>query len=119
MNLELKEITQNLKLRESELNGINKTKDKLFSIIGHDLRGPIGALQCVLKLFSSGEISKEGFLAFVPKLKTDVDHTLFTLNNLLSWGHGQMKGTRTRPKITSLDHLAENNINLLSELAAN
>ncbi len=119
LNIELKEITKNLKQRESELNGINRTKDKLFSIIGHDLRGPIGALQGILNLFSSGDMSKDGFLAFVPKLKTDVDHTLFTLNNLLSWGHGQMNGTRTRPKITALDHLVENNINLLSELAAN
>jgi len=81
LNKLLKSKTQNLRDREKELNEINKTKDKLFSIIGHDLRGPIGALQGILKLYSSGDVAKEDFIGFVPKLKTDVDHILFTLNN--------------------------------------
>ncbi|NNC34491.1 MAG: tetratricopeptide repeat protein [Croceitalea sp.] len=115
---ELKTKTKNLRDREGELNEINKTKDRLFSIIGHDLRGPIGALQGLLRLFTNGELDKEDFLGFVPKLKTDVDHILFTLNNLLSWGHAQMNGTKTRPKIISLHQLVDNNIHLLSELAA-
>jgi len=115
---ELKIKTKSLRERESELNEINKTKDKLFSIIGHDLRGPIGALQGILKLFSSGEIAKEEFYSFVPKLKSDVDHILFTLNNLLTWGYAQMNGTTTRPKIVCFNKLVDNNINFLSELAA-
>lgn len=115
---ELQIKTKSLREREIELNEINKTKDKLFSIIGHDLRGPIGALQGVLKLFTSGEIAKDDFLGFVPKLKSDVDHILFTLNNLLSWGYAQMNGTTTRPKIMSFNKLVDSNINFLSELAA-
>jgi signal transduction histidine kinase len=115
---ELEIKTKSLRDRETELNEINKTKDRLFSIIGHDLRGPIGALQGLLRLFTTGEIAKDDFLGFVPKLKTDVDHILFTLNNLLSWGHAQMNGTKTRPKIISLHQLVDNNIQLLSELAA-
>ncbi|GMN05437.1 hypothetical protein MTsPCn5_08250 [Croceitalea sp. MTPC5] len=118
LNKLLKSKTEILKDREKELNEINKTKDKLFSIIGHDLRGPIGALQGILKLFSNGDLAKDDFIGFVPKLKTDVDHILFTLNNLLSWGHAQMNGTVTRPKINSIHKLVERNIQFLSELAA-
>ncbi len=115
---ELKKSTQNLSEREEELKEINKTKDKLFSIIGHDLRGPIGALQGLLTLFSKGEVALEEFQGFVPKLKSDVDHILFTLNNLLSWGYAQMNGANTRPKVVSISTIVDNNINLLSELAA-
>ncbi|MDT0607347.1 tetratricopeptide repeat-containing sensor histidine kinase [Croceitalea rosinachiae] len=115
---ELQVKTKSLRERETELNEINKTKDKLFSIIGHDLRGPIGALQGILKLFSSGEVAKDEFFGFVPKLKSDVDHILFTLNNLLTWGYAQMSGTATKPKIVSFNKLVENNIKFLSELAA-
>ncbi|WP_350286060.1 tetratricopeptide repeat-containing sensor histidine kinase [uncultured Croceitalea sp.] len=118
LNNQLTKSTANLERRRAELNELNRTKDKLFSIIGHDLRGPIGALQGALKLFTSGELDKDDFLNFVPKLKTDVDHTLFTLNNLLTWGHSQMNGTKTRPKVTSIGNLVDNNINLLNELAA-
>ncbi|WP_350286062.1 tetratricopeptide repeat-containing sensor histidine kinase [uncultured Croceitalea sp.] len=118
LNRKLKESTNKLEQRQTELNEINNTKDKLFSIIGHDLKGPIGALQSVLKLFTSKEIGEEDFLGFVPKLKTDVDYTLFTLNNLLTWGYSQMNGTKTRPKVTSLSILVDNSVNLLSEVAA-
>ena len=59
------------------------------------------------------------FHGFVPKLKADVDHILFTLNNLLSWGYAQMNGSTTRPKVVSINKLVENSMNLLSELAAN
>ncbi len=115
---ELQVNTKNLRDREAELAGINKTKDRLFSIIGHDLRGPIGALQGMLKLFSSGDIARKDFSKFVPKLKSDVDHILFTLNNLLSWGHAQLNGTVSRPKMVSINKLVASNINLMSEMAS-
>ncbi|MEM7381627.1 MAG: tetratricopeptide repeat-containing sensor histidine kinase, partial [Bacteroidota bacterium] len=117
LNVELKTKQQKLKVRESELQDSNETKTKLFSIIGHDLRGPIGALQGLLKMFSDGEIKKSEFLDFIPKLNDDVDHIYFTLNNLLSWGHTQMNGAVTKPTVVALDSLVNENINLLSEIA--
>ncbi|WP_350286061.1 tetratricopeptide repeat-containing sensor histidine kinase [uncultured Croceitalea sp.] len=118
LNIKLANSTSELRKRESELSAINNTKDKLFSIIGHDLKAPMGALQAGLKLLTSGEINKKNFLRYVPKLKAEVDYTLFTLNNLLLWGFDQMNGTKTRPRLTSLSTLIDNNINLLSEVAA-
>lgn len=117
LNKELKEKSQAVTERETELHEINKTKTKLFSIIGHDLRGPIGALQGLLKLFTDGEITKDEFLSFIPKLKADVENISFTLNNLLSWGQNQLNGVVTKPKRVSLDTIVTNNIQLLSELA--
>lgn len=117
LNGELKEKSAAVLEREAELHEINSTKTKLFSIIGHDLRGPIGALQELLKLFMAGEIGKEEFLSFIPKLKSDVENISFTLNNLLSWGQNQLNGVVTRPKRISLDKIVDNNIQLLSELA--
>lgn len=106
-----------LEKRESELRENNETKTKLFSIIGHDLRGPIGALQGLLNMFSEGEITKKEFMDFLPKLRGDVDHIYFTLNNLLSWGHSQLNGSVTKPSVTALEAIVEENIKLLSEQA--
>ncbi|MEB8328833.1 tetratricopeptide repeat-containing sensor histidine kinase [Flavobacteriaceae bacterium KMM 6897] len=105
--------------RELELNEINLTKDKLFSIIGHDLRGPIGALQQLLRMLKVGEIQQSEFMDFIPKLRDDVDHISFTLNNLLSWGQTQMKGAVTKASVFALEELVTDNINLLSEIAEN
>lgn len=117
LNRELKEKSSAVTQRESQLHEINRTNTKLFSIIGHDLRGPIGGLQSMLKLFTDGEISSKEFVSFIPKLKTDVDNISFTLNNLLSWGMNQLNGVVTKPKRVSLSNLVNNNIQLLSEIA--
>ncbi|MGB5553055.1 MAG: ATP-binding protein [Flavobacteriaceae bacterium] len=119
LNVELNAKKLELEKRELDLREINLTKDKLFSIIGHDLRGPIGAFQGLLKLYKEGEIKQKEFLGFIPKLGTDLDHISFTLNNLLSWGQTQMNGSITKPSIISLDSLVSDNIKLLSEIANN
>ena len=118
LNKELHEKSEAILEREGQLNEINKTKTKLFSIIGHDLRGPIGALQGILKLFTEGEVSKTEFLSFIPKLKADVENISFTLNNLLSWGQTQLNGVVTHAKSVSLEKLVSSNISLLSEIAS-
>jgi signal transduction histidine kinase len=117
LNRELQSKTSDLEKNEVELRAINETKDKMFSIIGHDLRGPIGAFQGLLQLLKNGEIDQNEFIQFVPKLRSDIDNISFTLNNLLSWGQTQMNGTITQPSIISLEHLVKDNINLLSEIA--
>ncbi|MFD2587140.1 ATP-binding protein [Croceitalea marina] len=119
LNRKLNHKTILIQKREIELNEINKTKNKLFSIIGHDLRGPIGALQELLRMFSNGDIKKEELNSFIPKLKSDVDNVFFTLNNLLSWGQSQMNGSLTKPKNFSITNLVDRNIKLLSEMAEN
>ncbi|MCL5244214.1 ATP-binding protein [Cellulophaga sp. 20_2_10] len=109
--------TETLKKREIELENINKTKDKLFSIIGHDLRNPIAALQSLLDMFVSKDVEAEDFLRFIPKLKSDVDALFFTLTNLLSWSRTQMNGGSTSPSKAKIYSLTKNNISLLKELA--
>jgi len=118
LNKELQSKKTDLENNEIELRAINETKDKLFSIIGHDLRGPIGAFQGLLQLLKNKEINQTEFLQFVPKLRTDIDNISFTLNNLLSWGQTQMNGTVTQPSVVSIDLVVKDNINLLSEIAS-
>ncbi len=119
LNIDLKGKTTDLEKTESELLEINRTKDKLFSIIGHDLRGPIGALQGLLKLLKDGDIEQGEFMQFIPKLRHDIDHISFTLNNLLTWGQTQMNGSVTRPSVVGLESIVKDSIHLLSEIAEN
>ena len=119
LNSELQKKQADLKINELELHEINRTKDKLFSIIGHDLRGPIAAFQGLLKLFKDGEIEQNEFMGFMPKLSNDIDHISFTLNNLLTWGQTQMNGAVTRAEVVALETVVKENIDLLSEVAKN
>ncbi len=117
LNKELQTKTEKLEKQEAALTDSNETKTKLFSIIGHDLRGPIGALQGLLQMFTDGEMTKSEFFDFIPKLKNDIDHIYFTLNNLLTWGNSQMNGSKIKPSVVTLESLVDENINLLSEVA--
>ncbi|NND16798.1 MAG: tetratricopeptide repeat-containing sensor histidine kinase [Eudoraea sp.] len=118
LNIELSAQKEILEQREAQLRENDETKTKLFSIIGHDLRGPIGALQGLLNLYIQDDVSKKEFLGLIPKLRNDIEHISFTLNNLLSWGHTQMNGAITKPGLVTLETIIDDNINLLSEQAA-
>jgi signal transduction histidine kinase len=97
LNKELAIQTHNLTQKQEELNTINKNQDKLFSIVGHDLRGPIVSLKQLLTLALENETGVQHFYRFGPKLKKDVDHIHFTLDNLLNWGLTQMHGEPLNP----------------------
>lgn len=116
--VELRARTKDLHKREKELESLNQTKDRMFSVIGHDLRGPVGALQEVLNMVADEDISTQELLMHLPKLKTDVDHVSFTLNNLLSWGQSQMNGIITRPKSITVKARIDHSVKLLSQLAS-
>jgi signal transduction histidine kinase len=97
LNKELALQSQNLSEKENKLNKINTNQDKLFSIVGHDLRGPIVSLKQLLGLALKDETGVQHFYTFGPKLKKDVDHIYFTLENLLNWGKTQMYGEPLYP----------------------
>ncbi len=101
---------QNTRLKQvaGELGIANKTKDKLFSIISHDLRSPFANLQGVLKLMQSGEISEAEFRDLLPALSNQVFLTNDLLENLLSWSRNNMKGTAINPEIFSISEMADN-----------
>ncbi len=97
LNQELTLQTTILSNKQEELNNINNNQDKLFSIVGHDLRGPILSLKQLLRTALEKDTGIQHFYTYGPKLKKDVDHIHFTLDNLLNWGLTQMKGDVTNP----------------------
>ncbi|MDO6768701.1 MULTISPECIES: tetratricopeptide repeat-containing sensor histidine kinase [Cellulophaga] len=117
LNQQLKQKTETLEENEVRLQSINENQEKLFSIIGHDLKAPIIALKNILKLIKDGGIKPEEFMPFVPKLHNDVDAISFTLNNLIYWGKTQMKGFKIFPKQIDLKDSIDESIKFLSEFA--
>ncbi len=80
---------------------LNEEKNKLFSIISHDLRAPLTNVQNYLELLTELEISKEESLDIKRKLLDSTRSTLDMLNNVLSWSQGQMTGLKF--KLTDLN----------------
>lgn len=81
-----------LEKQSEELDRMNKLKDRLFSILGHDLKAPVAQLQGVLGLMHNQDLNKEEFDAISHVLKRNVDGLYVTLDNILSWSRSQMEG---------------------------
>lgn len=102
LNKALEEKTVILSENQKKLNKINKDQDKLFSIVGHDLRGPIVSLKELLDLALESPKGETYFKKYGPKLKHDIEHIHFTLDNLLNWGLTQMKGAKLNAEVIYL-----------------
>lgn len=84
------------KVREAKtLEEVNRLKSKLFSVISHDLRGPINNLQSLLGMVMKEYVTQEEFKSISVKLKSSLNVSQNTLENLLNWSLGQMEGIRT------------------------
>jgi len=107
LNRKKRQQNHDLALKSKELEKINQTKNKLFSIIGHDLRGPVGQVKSVVDLLIRGYLDKEEFDDLIQKLEKDVDSVCLTLNNTLKWSLAQMDGFKLNQKELGLDELID------------
>ena len=75
-----------------ELEYANDTKNKLFSILAHDLRSPLASIQNYLEMLSEVELDEDERLAIKNELLNSTQNTQQMLSNLLLWSKSQMEG---------------------------
>ncbi|MEI7828166.1 MAG: PAS domain S-box protein [Prolixibacteraceae bacterium] len=97
-------IEDELKNNESELKALNTTKDKLFSIIAHDLRGPIGTSADLLDVLmeSYDSFSNDEQLRMLDILKNSAKSTFNLLETLLNWAIIQTGNLVFKPELFNL-----------------
>ncbi len=118
-SIQLQKEKETVELQNDQLDKLNSAKDRLFSIIGHDLRGPLFSLQGLDEqinyLLETNQISRlkelGGSMEQTSKYLTE------TLNNLLNWSMLQMGSFPYQPKEVILKNIAENNCALFEGTA--
>ncbi|NUQ81917.1 MAG: tetratricopeptide repeat-containing sensor histidine kinase [Bacteroidetes bacterium] len=101
-----------LKQRAEQLHATNQVKDRLFSIIAHDLRGPVNSLQAALLLLQEEDLSSGERQELMTELNNMARATSDLLNNLLYWASSQMKGFSVTPEVIDLSGLVQQNVHL-------
>ena len=109
---------EEIQAQAENFQNLNDLKSKLFSVISHDLRGPIASLHALLDLLLNKQLTQEEFIIFSGKLKANLGVTQSTLENLLNWSLSQMEGIRTEQKIMNTKTGIEEVCRLMEELAA-
>lgn len=92
-------ISQNLlETKAIDLERINFTKNKLFTIVSHDLRTPLATVRNYLELLSYLEPGKENWQEIQSNLIEMVQNTDNMLSNILMWSTSQMEGISINKK---------------------
>ncbi len=115
---QIKRLNVQLNLRTEELMAANSIKDKVFSIIGHDLRGPLGNIIMVLDYLGTEDVAVEERNEILSSLQALTNSSLGTLDNLLYWGKSQISNYKTETQVFDTYHYVQGVIALLSFTAS-
>jgi signal transduction histidine kinase len=120
---DVEELTRSLEKRvekrTEELSRANLVKDKLFSIISHDLRSPLNSLRGLLDLTNKEGITHEELQLLLPSIRHNLNGSLQLLDNLLNWASSQMKGVKIKTERFKLAPVVEENLSLYKTIAKN
>ncbi|MBC8109620.1 MAG: HAMP domain-containing protein [Verrucomicrobia bacterium] len=119
-NLQLQSINMKLIASENKLRSLNSVKDKFFSIISHDLKGPLhtltGFLQILIKYTNT--FTEQELREFAESMDGSVRRLLNMLENLLQWSRSQTGNIEHKPENIRLNEVIEDNISLFKDTAA-
>lgn len=110
-------IIHSYKKEHKKVIDLNISKDKLFSIIAHDLRNPIGTLAELsnLLLEEHNEISARDREEIIETIAKSSRETNNLLENLLDWAHSESGLLKIKPKNLKVIQLIESNMKLFNE----
>lgn len=98
--------------KNQELDNLNKIKDKIFTSIAHDVRGPLASLQGLLTLLNLKTLSPEEIQRITMELSARVNTTSSLLENLLNWSKNQITNAKANPVKSDLKKLVNESIAL-------
>jgi len=98
-----------IKKQNKDLTDANTSKDRLFSIIGHDLRSPFQTILGYNNLLKSNieKYDKKEVRKFTHNINMAAEQTLYLLNNLLQWAKLQRKQMHHEPEPVDLKQVSE------------
>ncbi|MEN7550265.1 ATP-binding protein [Rapidithrix thailandica] len=115
-NKRLHEQNLSIEKQKQELAHSNEVKNKIFSIIAHDLRSPISSLQSFFYIIDDFDFSEELTRIFL-QLKTRLSASADLLENLLHWSRTQMQELKPQFDKVAMYEVVEQNSRLLASLA--
>ena len=75
-----------------ELEKLGKVKDRIFSVVGHDMRSPVNSLISFIQLLEDGDMEPHKLYKYAGQLKNTLTYTSSMMENLLNWASSQMQG---------------------------
>ncbi|MFD0792382.1 tetratricopeptide repeat protein [Mucilaginibacter litoreus] len=111
----LKDRNKKIELQTEKLNELNHLKDRLISILAHDLRAPLSTLRGAFTLIMDDDISHAEFIKMVPVVFSKLEHTSDFLDTLLFWINSQVDNIEETTKSFCLHDVVNEELYILNE----
>ncbi|MDF3077369.1 MAG: hypothetical protein K0S09_1258 [Sphingobacteriaceae bacterium] len=103
--------------QKHELEVTGQVKDRIFSVVSHDMRAPINTLIAFTQLLEYGEVTSDNMVRYAAQLKMSLNHTSVLMDNLLNWASSQMQGFKPNIVVFDVNLIASEVINSLQTQA--
>ncbi|MEX2584821.1 MAG: tetratricopeptide repeat protein, partial [Balneolaceae bacterium] len=90
-------LNQKLKAQKKRLDLLNTTKDRLISVLAHDLRAPVAQLQGIATLIREEGLDPDDQEAFLEDVDERLNRSVAMLQDYLDWAQRQMEGLDPDP----------------------
>jgi signal transduction histidine kinase len=120
--LQKQEIAQKAFLLEDQtakLTELNQLKNKLFSVIAHDLKTPMYALRNLFNNMHSNEMPVKEMKALLPGIVNEMNYTTNLMENLLQWAKWQMENSSLQPEVLDIETMIRRVLQILHWQASN
>ena len=98
--------------KAAELSELNSLKNKLFSVISHDMKTPMYALRNLFGSMQQSDMTGDEIKNIIPDVVTDLNYTTGLMENLLHWVKSQMNAASIYPQPLDMHQIAEEVINV-------
>lgn len=96
-----------------ELQDLNNLKNKLFSVIAHDLKSPMYALRNIFQNIEKYDLPADDVKAMIPEVVKDLNYTTTLMENLLQWAKCQMQTLEVTMGVVNMREVANEVIHYL------
>ena len=107
-----------LRQQNEELEKNGHFKNRLFSIISHDLRAPFHSLRGILKLTQKNTMTDVQIKHIFSLLEKETETAGNMLNNILVWSKAQLDSSHVNLEPVNLRQIAEDNLSQIESQAA-
>ncbi|MBK6379366.1 MAG: HAMP domain-containing histidine kinase [Chitinophagaceae bacterium] len=103
--LQLEEKAALLEQQTVQLVELNTVKNRLFSVVSHDLKTPIYGLRNLFKVMHENDLPAAEVKLYVPEILSDLNYTTGLMENLLQWAKSQMQGDHINQQLIDISDL--------------
>ncbi len=118
-NLKVQLQNEAFEEQTKHLESVNNVKDKLFSIVSHDLKDSLSSINGFIDLLKDGSLSREEFDNLIPELSENANNASLLLFNLLNWSKTQMQSLKPSPSLFDVQEVFDEKIKLIEQRLEN